>query len=44
MMNAMGSVGMDVIAGSGRVVIAVSILGALIMTNVAERNSSKHVV
>ena len=44
MMNAMGSVGMDVLAGSCCVVTAVFILGVMIMTHVAERNSFKHVV
>ena len=44
MMNAMGSVGMDVLAGGGCVVTAVFILGVMIMTRVAESSSFKHVV
>ena len=44
MMNAMGNVGMNVIAGSGCVVIAVIILGVMITTHVAESNSFRYVV
>ena len=40
----MGSVGMDVLAGSGCVVTAVIILGVTIMTHVAESSSFKYVV
>ena len=44
MMNATGNVGMDVLAGGGRVVIAVFTLLVMIMTHVVERTSIKHVV
>lgn len=40
-MNAMDSAGMGVLVGSGRVVIAVTILPVTIMTHAVEKNFSK---
>ena len=44
MTNAMGNVGINVIAGSGHVVIVVIILGVMITTHAAESNSFRYVV